>query len=189
MSVIKDNDGVRIGIFDKMLEERVLFIVGEINDELANSIVAHLLYLNSKDSRKPITLYINSPGGVITSGFAIYDTMKLVKAPVHTIGYGMCASMASFLLSMGDKRSVLPNTCVMIHQPLGGAQGQQTEIEIKYKRITSLREKLEKMYAEKSNGKSSYEQIHKACERDNYLDAKEALDMGLVDEIIGGDEE
>lgn len=87
MSVIKDNDGVRIGIFDKMLEERVLFIVGEINDELANSIVAHLLYLNSKDSHKPITLYINSPGGVITSGLAIYDTMKLVKAPVHTIGY------------------------------------------------------------------------------------------------------
>lgn len=115
--------------------------------------------------------------------------MKLVKAPVHTIGYGMCASMASFLLSMGDKRSVLPNTCVMIHQPLGGAQGQQTEIEITYKRITSLREKLEKMYAEKSNGKSSYKQIHEACERDNYLDAKEALDMGLVDEIIGGDEE
>lgn len=101
----------------------------------------------------------------------------------------MCASMASFLLSMGDKRSVLPNTCVMIHQPLGGAQGQQTEIEITYKRITSLREKLEKMYAEKSNGKSSYKQIHEACERDNYLDAKEALDMGLVDEIIGGEEE
>ena len=184
MSVIKDNDGVRIGIFDKMLEERVLFIVGEINDELANSIVAHLLYLNSKDSRKPITLYINSPGGVITSGLAIYDTMKLVKAPVHTIGYGMCASMASFLLSMGDKRSVLPNTTIMIHQPLGGAQGQATDIAIHAEHILKIKEKLTKILAENSN------QPYDVVKADtNYLDAKEALDMGLVDEIIGGDEE
>lgn len=187
MSVIKDTEGTRVGIFDKMLEERILFVVDVIDDNLANSIVAHLLYLNSKDSKKPITLYINSPGGSIASGMAIYDAMKLVKAPVNTIGFGMCASMGSFLLSMGDKRSVLPNTTIMIHQPLSGVEGQQTEIEITAERVKKLRKKLETMYAEKSDGKTTYEEIHKACERDNYLDPEDALKMGLIDEIIGGE--
>ena len=184
MSVIKDKEGVRVSVWEKMIEDRILFITGTIDDKLANYIIANMLYLANQDSSKPITLYINSPGGVITSGLAIYNTMELIKCPVNTIGYGMCASMASFLLSMGNNRSVLEDTTVMIHQPLGGAEGQQTEIEIAYKRITTLREKLENKYAEKSNGKSTYEQIHEACDRDNYLTPEEALDMGLIDEIL-----
>lgn len=184
MSVIKDSEGVRVDLFDKLLEDRVLFITGEINDRLANFIVPAMLYLANENSRKPIKLYINSPGGSITAGMAIYDTMRTISCPVHTVGMGMCASMASFLLSMGDKRSVLENTEVMIHQPLTGVQGQQTDIQIVAKHIERLREKLERKYAEKSNGKITYEQIHEACERDNYLEAQQALDMGLIDEII-----
>lgn len=172
----------------KLLEDRVLFITGEINDRLANFIVPAMLYLANESSRKPIKLYINSPGGSITAGMAIYDTMRTISCPVHTVGMGMCASMASFLLSMGDKRSVLENTEVMIHQPLTGVQGQQTDIQIVAKHIERLREKLERKYAEKSNGKITYEQIHEACERDNYLEAQQALDMGLIDEIINAKE-
>ena len=189
MSVIKDSEGVRVGLFDKLLEDRVLFITGEINDRLANFIVPAMLYLANESSRKPIKLYINSPGGSITAGMAIYDTMRTISCPVHTVGMGMCASMASFLLSMGDKRSVLENTEIMIHQPLTGVQGQQTDIQIVAKHIERLREKLERKYAEKSNGKITYEQIHEACERDNYLEAQQALDMGLIDEIIKAKED
>lgn len=189
MSVIKDSEGVRVDLFDKLLEDRVLFITGEINDQLANFIVPAMLYLANESSRKPIKLYINSPGGSITAGMAIYDTMRTISCPVHTVGMGMCASMASFLLSMGDKRSVLENTEVMIHQPLTGVQGQQTDIQIVAKHIERLREKLERKYAEKSNGKITYEQIHEACERDNYLEAQQALDMGLIDEIIKAKED
>ena len=181
--MIYDKNGNKITILDKMFEERTLFIIGAITDETANYIVPSLL-LFAKQSNDPIKLFINSPGGEINAGLAICNTMDLIKAPIHTYGYGMCASMASFLLAKGEKshRHILKDTVVMIHQPLGGAQGQQTEIEIAYQRITSLRERLEKEYAE-ITGKT-VEEIHKACDRDNYLVGEDAVKFGLVDTVL-----
>lgn len=181
--MIYDKNGNKITILDKMFEERTLFIIGAITDETANYIVPSLL-LFAKQSNDPIKLFINSPGGEINAGLAICNTMDLIKAPIHTYGYGMCASMASFILAKGEKghRHILQDTVVMIHQPLGGAQGQQTEIEIAYQRITSLRERLEKEYA-KITGKT-VEEIHKACDRDNYLVGEDAVKFGLVDTIL-----
>ena len=187
MSVIKDNDGVRIGIFDKMLEERVLFIVGEINDELANSIVAHLLYLNSKDSRKPITLYINSPGGVVTAGMAIYDTMQYIKPDVSTICVGSAASMGAVLLTAGakGKRFALPHARVMIHQPLGGVQGQASEIEIHAREILRMREELNGILASRTG--QDIEVVARDTDRDNFMSAKDAVEYGLIDEVLTRD--
>lgn len=170
-------------IYSRLLKDRIIILNGEINDTTANIIVAELLYLDS-ESHEDISLYINSPGGSITSGMAIYDTMNFIKSKVSTICIGMAASMAAFLLSSGEKgkRLALPNSEVMIHQPLGGAQGQATEIKIAAERILKLKEKLNKIMS-KNTGKP-LEQIEKDTERDYFLSAKEAKNYGLVDKII-----
>jgi len=180
----KELDGERsYDIFSRLLKERIIFISGEINDQLANSVIAELLYLDSL-SHDDISIYINSPGGVITSGMAIYDTMNFIKSDVCTICLGMAASMAAFLLSSGcpGKRYILPNADVMIHQPLGGAEGQATDIKIASDRILSLRCRLNKILAKNTN--TPLKRIEKDTERDNYLSALDALEYGLVDEII-----
>ena len=168
-------------LYSRMLKDRIVFLVGEINDYTANIVVSELLYLDNL-GKEDIYLYINSPGGSITSGMAIFDTMKFIKSKVITIGIGICASMAAFLLACGDKRYALPNTEVMIHQPLGGAQGQATDIKIAAERIIKLKEKLNTILAEVTG--KTIEQIYSDTERDNFLSAKEALDYGLIDEII-----
>lgn len=180
----KDINGERsYDIFSRLLKERIIFISGEINDSMANSVIAELLYLDSIN-HNDISLYINSPGGVITSGMAIYDTMNFIKSDVSTICIGMAASMAAFLLSSGTigKRYILPNADVMIHQPLGGAEGQATDIKIASDRIINLRSKLNKILS-KNTGRS-ISKIAKDTERDNYLDAEAALQYGIVDKII-----
>ena len=182
--VDKDINGERsYDIFSRLLKERIIFISGEINDSLANSVIAELLYLDSIN-HNDISLYINSPGGVITSGMAIYDTMNFVKSDVSTICIGMAASMAAFLLSSGTKgkRHILPNADVMIHQPLGGAEGQATDIKIAADRIINLRDRLNRILS-KNTGKS-LNKIVKDTERDNYLSAEDALVYGIVDKII-----
>lgn len=182
--VDKENSGERsYDIFSRLLKNRIIILSGEINDDLSNSIVAQLLYLDSLN-HDDISIYINSPGGSITSGMAIYDTMNFVKSDVNTICIGMAASMAAFLLSCGTKgkRFILPNAEVMIHQPLGGAQGQATEIKIAAERILKLRDKLNHILAKNTN--QELEKISQDTERDYFLDSKEALDYGLVDKII-----
>ena len=182
--VDKDIQGERsYDIFSRLLKERIIFISGEITDSVANSVIAELLYLDSLN-HDDISIYINSPGGVISSGMAIYDTMNFIKSDVCTICLGMAASMAAFLLSSGTygKRFILPNADVMIHQPLGGAEGQATDIKIAADRIVSLRERLNKILA-KNTGKS-LKIIERDTERDNYLNADEALKYGIVDKII-----
>ncbi len=170
-------------IFSRLLKERIIFISGEINDMLANNVIAELLYLDSI-SNDDIYLYINSPGGSVTAGMAIYDTMNFIKSDVATICIGIAASMAAFLLSSGKKgkRSVLPNADVMIHQPLGGAEGQASDIKIAADRIICIRKRLNKILA--ANTGQSLKKIERDTERDNYLSAREALSYGLVDEII-----
>lgn len=171
-------------IYSKLLEERIIFITGEINDALANTVVAQLLYLEAKDSTKDIDVYINSPGGSVTAGLAIYDTMNFIKCGVSTICIGMAASMAAFLLSSGEKgkRFALPSSEIMIHQPLGGAQGQASDIKIQAEHILSLKKLLNEILA-KNTGKP-YEQIEIDTDRDNYLTAEEALSYGLIDRIF-----
>ena len=170
-------------IFSRLLKERIIFLSGEINDTLANSIVAQLLYLDSLGN-EDISLDINSPGGSITSGMAIYDTMNFIKSDVSTICVGIAASMGAFLLSCGakGKRYILPNADVMIHQPLGGAEGQATDIKIATERILNLKERLNIILA-KNTGKI-LKTIEKDTERDNYLNSLEAVNYGLVDKII-----
>ncbi len=171
-------------IYSRLLEDRIIFISGEITDETANTVVAQLIYLEAKDSSKDISLYINSPGGSVTAGLAIYDTMNYIKCDVSTICVGMAASMGAFLLSSGTKgkRYVLPNSEVMIHQPLGGASGQATDIVITANHIQKIKEKLTRILAENSG--KPYEKVAADCERDNYMSAQEALEYGLVDKIF-----
>ncbi len=171
-------------IYSRLLEDRIIFISGEITDETANTVVAQLIYLEAKDSSKDISLYINSPGGSVTAGLAIYDTMNYIKCDVSTICVGMAASMGAFLLSSGTKgkRYVLPNSEVMIHQPLGGASGQATDIVITANHIQKIKEKLTGILAENSG--KPYEKVAADCERDNYMSAQEALEYGLVDKIF-----
>ena len=161
-------------IYSKLLEERIIFITGEINDAVANTVVAELLYLEAKDSTKDIDIYINSPGGSVTSGLAIYDTMNFIKCDVSTICIGMAASMAAFLLSSGKKgkRYALPSSEIMIHQPLGGAQGQASDIKIQAEHILALKKKLNSVLA--ANTGKPIEQIEKDTDRDNYLTAEDA---------------
>ena len=183
--VEKSSDGERVyDIYSRLLKDRIIILSGEIDDGLANSIVAQLLYLDSLN-HNTINLYINSPGGSITSGMAIYDTMNYIKSKVSTICIGMAASMAAFLLSSGEKgmRFCLPNSEVMIHQPLGGAKGQATEIQIAAERILKLKAKLNKILSE--NTGQSLEKIQNDTERDHFLSAEEALNYGLIDKIIG----
>ncbi|MFM1654947.1 ATP-dependent Clp endopeptidase proteolytic subunit ClpP [Brevibacillus sp. B_LB10_24] len=171
-------------IYSRLLKDRIIFLGTAINDVVANSVVAQLLFLQSEDPDKDISLYINSPGGSITAGMAIYDTMQHIKPDVSTICVGMAASMGSFLLCAGakGKRFALPNSEVMIHQPLGGAQGQASDIEIAAKRIIKMREHLNQIYAERTG--QPIERIAKDTDRDNFLTAQEAKEYGLIDEVI-----
>ena len=171
-------------IYSRLLKDRIIMLSGPIEDDMANSIVAQLLFLDAQDSTKDIYLYINSPGGVVTSGMAIYDTMNFIKADVQTIVIGMAASMASVLVSSGakGKRFGLPHSTVMIHQPSGGAQGQQTEIQIAAEEILKTRKMINGILAENSG--QPIEQIERDTERDHYLTAQEAVDYGLLDGIM-----
>lgn len=170
-------------IYSKLLKERIIFIEGEINDEKANLVVSELLYLDSI-SNDDINIYINSPGGSITDGMAIYDTMNYIKSDCVTIGIGLCASMAAFLLSSGTrgKRCSLNNTEIMIHEPLGGVNGQATEIKIVAERILKIKKKLNVILSR--NTKKSLSKIEKDVERDYYMDSDEALKYGIIDKII-----
>ncbi len=171
-------------IFSRLLRERIIFLGSEIDDEVANSIVAQLLLLDSENSEKDIMLYINSPGGVITAGLAIYDTMNLIKSDVSTICLGEAASMGAFLLSAGakGKRMALPGARIMIHQPLGGAQGQATDIEIEAKEILRMKSMLNGILAE--NCGQSIDKIKEDTERDHYMSALEACEYGLIDKVV-----
>ena len=171
-------------IFSRLLRERIIFLGTEINDEVANAVVAQLLLLDSENPEKDIMLYINSPGGVITAGMAIYDTMNLIKSDVSTICLGEAASMGSFLLSSGTKgkRLALPSARIMIHQPLGGAQGQATDIELEAKEILRMKDQLTRILAENSG--QDLEKVQKDCERDYYMSAAQAVEYGLIDKVI-----
>lgn len=171
-------------IYSRLLKDRIIMLSGPVTDDLANSIISQLLFLDAQDSEKDIYLYINSPGGSVTAGLAIYDTMNFVKADVQTIVMGMAASMGSFLLTAGTKgkRFALPNAEIMIHQPLGGAQGQATEIEIAARHILKTRERLNKILAERTG--QPIKVIEKDTDRDNFMTAQEAKDYGLIDEIM-----
>ena len=171
-------------IYSRLLKDRIIMLSGPIEDNMANSIVAQLLFLDAQDSTKDIYLYINSPGGVVTSGMAIYDTMNFIKSDVQTIVIGMAASMASVLVSSGTKgkRFGLPHSTVMIHQPSGGAQGQQTEIQIAAEEILKTRKMINEILAKNSG--QSFEQVEQDTERDHYLTAQEAVDYGLLDGIM-----
>ncbi len=171
-------------IFSRLLNDRIVFLGEEVNETTASLVVAQILFLESEDPKKDINLYINSPGGVITAGMAIYDTMQYVKCDVSTICIGMAASMGAFLLAGGTKgkRYALPNAEIMIHQPSGGAQGQATEINIAAEHILKVRHKMNEILA--ANTGRSIEEVAKATERDNYMSAEEALKFGLIDNVI-----
>lgn len=171
-------------IYSRLLKDRIIFLGEEVNEVTASLIVAQLLFLESEDPGKDISLYINSPGGSVTAGMAIYDTMQYIKCDVSTICIGMAASMGAFLLAGGakGKRYALPNAEIMIHQPLGGAQGQATEIEIAAKHILQTKKKMNEMLAE--NTGKSYEEIAAATDRDNWMTAEEAVNYGLIDSVV-----
>ena len=176
-------------IYSRLLKERIIFLGEEVNEVTASLVVAQLLFLEAEDPEKDIQLYINSPGGSVTAGFAIYDTMQYIKCDVSTICIGMAASMGAFLLSGGakGKRMALPNAEIMIHQPLGGAQGQATEIEIAAKHILKTKEKLNQILADNCN--QPLDVIAKDTDRDNWMTAKEAMEYGLIDSVIASREE
>ncbi|MEK8132572.1 ATP-dependent Clp endopeptidase proteolytic subunit ClpP [Paenibacillus filicis] len=171
-------------IYSRLLKDRIIFLGSGINDVVANSIIAQLLFLTAQDPDKDISIYINSPGGSITSGMAIYDTMQFIKPDVSTICVGMAASMGAFLLAAGakGKRYALPNSEVMIHQPLGGAEGQASDIEIRARRILKMRDKLNTILAERTG--QSFEKIERDTDRDNFMSAAEAQTYGLIDKVI-----
>ena len=171
-------------IYSRLLKERIIFLGEEVNEVTASLVVAQLLFLEAEDPDKDISIYINSPGGSVTAGMAIYDTMQYIKCDVSTICIGMAASMGAFLLAGGTKgkRMALPNAEIMIHQPLGGAQGQATEIEIAAKHILQTKEKLNKILAE--NTGKDYDTIAADTERDNWKSAKEAMEYGLIDKVV-----
>ncbi len=171
-------------IFSRLLKERIIFLSGEINDNLSSVIIAQLLFLESENSEKDIFMYINSPGGVVTSGLAIYDTMQYIKPDVATLCIGQACSMGAFLLASGaaSKRYCLPNARVMIHQPLGGYRGQATDIEIHAKEILKTKQTLNKILS--NNTKQPITKIEKDCERDNFMSAEEAKNYGIVDKIL-----
>lgn len=187
-TVIENNgQGERaFDIYSRLLRDRIIFLHGEVEDGMADTIIAQLLLLESEDPDKDISLYINSPGGSVTAGLAIKNVMDYISCDVQTIGLGCCASMGAFLLASGapGKRSVLKDTEVMIHQPLGGAKGQCTDIQITAKHIQGLKEKLTRYLSEYTQGKTSYEEMENMCDRDNWLSAERALEVGLVDKIV-----
>ena len=185
MVVEQTNRGERsYDIFSRLLNDRIIFLSDEVNDATASLIVAQLLFLEAKDPDKDISFYINSPGGSVTAGMAIYDTMNFIKCDVSTICIGMAASMGAFLLSAGakGKRIALPNSEIMIHQPLGGAKGQATDIKIQAELILRTRDNLNRILAE--NTGRSIEEIARDTERDNFMTAKQALEYGLIDKIL-----
>ena len=169
-------------IYSRLLQDRIILIFGEINDLVASSVIAQLLFLESIDKEKDIYLYINSPGGLVSSGLAIYDVMNYIKPKVITIGMGLCASMGAILLSSGDKRYVLNHTKVMIHQPLGGAQGQATDVMIVAEDIIKTKQLLNEILSK--NTKQPIKKIAKDVERDYYMDSRESLAYGIIDEIL-----
>ena len=171
-------------IYSRLLEDRIIFLTGEINDAVANTVIAQLIYLEGKDPTKDISLYINSPGGSVSAGMAIYDTMNYVKCDVSTICIGLAASMGAFLLSSGakGKRYALPNSEIMIHQPLGGAQGQASDIAIQAQQILKIKKKLNAILSENSG--KDVAQIEKDADRDFYMSAEEAKDYGLIDRVF-----
>lgn len=171
-------------IYSRLLEDRIIFLTGEINDAVADAVVAQLIYLEGKDPNKDICLYINSPGGSVTAGLAIYDTMNYIKCDVSTICIGLAASMGAFLLSSGakGKRYALPNSEIMIHQPLGGAQGQASDIKIQADHIIKTKHRLNSILA--LNSGKPIEQVEKDTDRDNYLSAEDAKEYGLIDQIF-----
>lgn len=181
--IIRKNGGEQVAdIFSAMLDERTIFINGEINDDMAAGIVAELLFLEAKGVDKPINLYINSPGGAVTAGLAIYDTMRHIRCKVHTLCVGQACSMAAVLLAAGDERHVLPSARVMIHQPSGGAEGKQTDIVISAKEITRMREYLSSILSARTGKDLSVIDID--VERDFYMTAQEAVEYGIVDGIL-----
>jgi len=171
-------------IYSRLLKERIIFLTGQVYDQVASLICAQLLFLESENPNKDISFYINSPGGVVSSGLAIYDTMQYIRSPVSTVCIGMAASMGSLLLCAGEagKRYALPNARVMVHQPSGGAQGQATDIEIQAREILQLRKRLNQIYVDHTG--QPLEAIEAKLERDSYLSAQEAKDFGLVDEVV-----
>jgi len=185
MVVEQSNRGERAyDIYSRLLKERIVFLVGPVNDSVSTLITAQLLFLESENPKKEISFYINSPGGLVTAGFGIYDTMQYIKPPVSTLCIGQASSMGSFLLASGEKgkRFSLPNSRIMVHQPSAGYQGQATDIEIHAKEILSLKERLNKIYSKHT--KKSETEIKKALERDNFMTAHEAKDFGLIDEVV-----
>lgn len=185
MVVEQTNRGERsYDIYSRLLRDRIIFISGEINNQMADLIVAQLLFLESEDPNKDIQMYINSPGGSVSAGFAIYDTMQYVKCDVSTICIGMAASMGAFLLAAGEKgkRFALPNSDIMIHQPLGGAQGQAEDIRIHAEKIIKIREKLNQILSERTG--QPLDVIERDTDRDKFLEAQEAKEYGLIDKVI-----
>lgn len=171
-------------IFSRLLRDRIIFLSGEIDDTVANLVVAQLIFLEAEDPDKDIYLYINSPGGSITAGMAIYDTMQYIKCDVSTICIGMAASMGAFLMAAGQKgkRKALPNSEIMIHQPLGGTQGQATDIAIHAQRIIAIKDKMNKILSERTG--QTLKKVQKDAERDYFMTSEEALEYGIIDEII-----
>ena len=185
MVVDRTDSGERsFDIYSRLLEDRVVFLSGQVTNELANLVVAQLIYLESKDPTKDISLYINSPGGEVTAGMAIYDTMRYIRCDVSTICIGMAASMGAFLLASGakGKRFALPNSEIMIHQVLGGSQGQASDVEIQTKQLLKTKQKLNKLLAENVGKPVSV--VEKDTDRDNYLTAEEAKDCGIIDQVF-----
>ena len=185
MVVEQSNRGERAyDIYSRLLKERIIFLVGPVNDSVSTLVTAQLLFLESENPKKEISFYINSPGGLVTSGLGIYDTMQYIKPPVSTLCIGQASSMGSFLLAAGakGKRFSLPNSRIMVHQPSAGYQGQATDIEIHAKEIMSLKDRLNKIYSRHT--KKSESEIKKALERDNFMNPNEAKDFGLIDEVV-----
>jgi len=170
-------------IYSRLLKERIIFLVGPVNDNLSSLISAQLLFLESENPEKEISLYINSPGGVVTDGLAIYDTMQFIQSPVSTLCFGQAASMGSFLLAAGEKgkRFALPNSRIMVHQPSAGFKGQATDIEIHAKEVLSMKANLNKLYSKHTG--QAVEAVEEALERDNFMSPDEALKFGIIDEI------
>ncbi|MEE0435428.1 MAG: ATP-dependent Clp endopeptidase proteolytic subunit ClpP [Peptococcaceae bacterium] len=171
-------------IYSRLLKDRIIFLGGEVTDDSANAIIAQLLFLEADDPKKDIYMYINSPGGSVTAGLAIYDTMQYVKPDVCTLCVGMAASMGAFLLAAGakGKRFALPNSEIMIHQPMGGAQGQVTDIQIHAKRLLEIKEKMNRILAERTG--QDIAKVSEDTERDNFMEAKAAMEYGLIDKVI-----
>jgi len=173
-------------IYSRLLKDRIVMLTGEVNDMTANLVVAQMLFLESQNSTDPINFYINSPGGAVTAGLGIYDTMQFIKSPVSTIVMGQACSMGSFLAQAGEtgQRLVLPNSRTMIHQPSGGAGGQATDMQIQVNEINKMKKNLTEIYVKHNSVGKTYEQLEAAMDRDNFMSAQEAVDFGLADKVI-----